>query len=458
MKTTKKLFILFIIFIITYTTYPISAASYASTGKNYTLKIAGKKQTKKSIGAAYAGTSIKTRAPGFIVSNTSMYSAYYVFKKTKSLGTTYSYSSKTKKITLKRGSKKIIYTLDSKYATVNGVKKTLPTPARKVYSYTQKKNYIYVPGNFTAKALGLGYTWRSSKRTGNFYLTSSGSAGSTIKIKYTSTNKIYNKTAINARYNNTVISSAMPGFIDGSTSMYSAYYVFGKCSSLSTKYTYSSKTKKITLKRGSNTVVMTLDSKKATLNGKSFTLPAAPRKVYYYTRMANYIMIPGEAVAKKLGLNYSWNNRLLSGVITKPVSSSSTSSSSGSSTVSSGSATKITASSSNYSIRIKKPSGLSSSNITANDDYKNKRLQIIVNGNYKTHFSSSGNRTIKDSLTYSVSYTGGKTYINLKTSTIKGFSVTQNASYIYVKYAAPKSMFKRVIVVDAGHGGTQLRK
>lgn len=251
----------------------------------------------------------------------------------------------------------------------------------------------------------------------------------------------------------------MPGYIEGSTSMYSAYWIFGRCSSINTKYSYSSKTNKINLTRGSQKLVLTLNSTTATINGKRITLPSAPRKVYYPARKKNYIMIPGDAVAKNLQLNYTWNNRLLSGLITQKGSTSAkpaTTTASNTSTTSTtlGSKTKITASASNYSIRIKKPSGLSTSAVTCVDDYSNKRLRIIVNGNYKTFFSTSSNRYVKESLTYNVTYSGGKTYIDLKTSTIKGFSISQTSSYIYVKYADPKKMFYRVVVVDAGHGGS----
>ena len=160
---------------------------------------------------------------------------------------------------------------------------------------------------------------------------------------------------------------------------------------------------------------------------------------------------------KKLGLNYSWNNRLLSGVISKGSTAkpapSTPSNTKPQTSNPSGSTTKITASESDYSIRIKKPDGLSSSSISSNDDYWNKQLQIIIDGDYRNFFNTASNRTIKDSLTYKVSYLNGKTYINLITSTTKGFSVTQTDSYIYVKYAAPKDMFYRIIVIDAGHGG-----
>lgn len=284
-------------------------------------------------------------------------------------------------------------------------------------------------------------------------------AGQYYKIKYTHNKKTVTKRAIDARYNNKVIKTNMPGYIEGSTSMYSAYWIFGRCSSINTKYSYSSKTNKINLTRGSQKLVLTLNSTTATINGKRITLPSAPRKVYYPARKKNYIMIPGDAVAKNLQLNYTWNNRLLSGLITQKRSTSAkpaTTTASNTSTTSTtlGSKTKITASASNYSIRIKKPSGLSTSAVTCVDDYSNKRLRIIVNGNYKTFFSTSSNRYVKESLTYNATYSGGKTYIDLKTSTIKGFSISQTSSYIYVKYADPKKMFYRVVVVDAGHGGS----
>ena len=142
-------------------------------------------------------------------------------------------------------------------------------------------------------------------------------AGQYYKIKYTHNKKTVTKRAIDARYNNKVIKTNIPGYIEGSISMYSAYWIFGRCSSISTKYSYSSKTKKITLTRGSQKLVLTLNSTAATINGKKITLPSAPRKVYYPARKKNYIMVPGDAVAKNLQLNYAWNNRLLAGLLLK---------------------------------------------------------------------------------------------------------------------------------------------
>lgn len=98
----------------------VSASSYAVTKHTYTLKINKKKQKKKAVGASYNGKTIKTKAPGYKTENTPMLSAYYVFK--KGMGVSYSYSKKNWKITLKRGSNKIVMTRGNKYAYVNGKK------------------------------------------------------------------------------------------------------------------------------------------------------------------------------------------------------------------------------------------------------------------------------------------------------------------------------------------------
>ena len=112
----------------------VSAASYATTKRTYTLKVAGKKQKKKARGAIYNGKTIKTKAPGFLRGDTTMYSASYVFQ--KGLGVSYSYSSKTWKITLKKGSKTITMKRGSKYAYVNGKKRNF-----------QHLHAVYIPIN-----------------------------------------------------------------------------------------------------------------------------------------------------------------------------------------------------------------------------------------------------------------------------------------------------------------------
>ena len=207
MNNLKKSIAYLSIMMLTATTIPAStvqAASVPKAGKYYTLKIAGKKQKKKCRNVKINGTIVKTYAPGFSRANTSMYSAYWLFEKQKSLGVSYSYSSKTKKVTLKRGSKSVVMTLDSMYAYVNGKKTKMPTPARKVYSYARKKNYIYVPGAFCITKLGHSYKWSSSQKSGLITTKSlsSSSSGSSSGSSCSGTSSITPGTRITASASN----------------------------------------------------------------------------------------------------------------------------------------------------------------------------------------------------------------------------------------------------------------
>ncbi|MDD4370904.1 MAG: N-acetylmuramoyl-L-alanine amidase [Anaerostipes sp.] len=305
-KITKLLTAISLLTAIGFTTtnVQVQAASKAVPGTNYKLKIAGKAQYKRCLGIKVNGKSVSSYAPSFSRASTSMYSAYYVYSKNKALGVTYSYSSKNKTITLKRGSKKITMYCEKTYAYVNGKKTKLPTPARRVYSYSRKKNYIYVPGYFTAKNLGLTYSWSSSSQSGNFKTPSTSTASNT---------------------------------------------------------------------GGANT--------------------------------------------------------------------------------------RVKASSSKYSIRIKKPSGLGNGAFTTTDDYGNRRLRIKVKGNYKNYFATKGNYTIKTDKyfrSYSVTYSSGYTYIYIRPrkDVIKAYAVSETSSYIYIYYDSPTKIYNRIVVMDAGHGGS----
>ena len=251
-------------------------------------------------------------------------------------------------------------------------------------------------------------------------------------------NKKYNKKAVGATYNNKVINTRAPGYRAGNIEMYSAYYVFKK--GLGVSYSYSPKTKKTTLKRGSTKIVMKRGENYAYINGKKTKMPTPSRRVYSYTMKKNYIYIPGSFCAKHLGLSYSWKSSAYTGAFSKA------------------STTTTTAAKGTY-VWLAKPSGLSNNKISSTDDYLNYRLIVNIKGNYKSFYEKSANHKVygdSSFKSYSVKYTNGytKIYIKPRSKTIKGFRVTQTDSYIKVSYASPKSMYKQIIVLDAGHGGS----
>lgn len=277
------------------------------------------------------------------------------------------------------------------------------------------------------------------------------SASSYAIAKHTYALKINNKKqykkAIGATYNNKAIKTKAPAYSTSNASMYSAYYIFKK--GMGVSYSYSSKTKKITLKRGSKKIVMKRGNKYAYVNGKKTKMPTPARLVYSYKQKNNYIYVPGYFCAKHLGLSYSWKKSDRIGAFYgKKITNTSNTSQNTSTTTQTG----------RY-VQLAKPSGLSNSKITSTDDYHHYRLIINIKGNYKSFYKKSSNhKVVGDSSfkSYSVKYTGGytKIYIQPRSKTIKGYRVTQTDSYIRVYYASPKSMYKQIVVLDAGHGGS----
>lgn len=144
------------------------------------------------------------------------------------------------------------------------------------------------------------------------YAANSFKAKDSFKIKYTHNNKVYTKKAVDARWNNKILGSKIPGYIDeNSNAMYSAYWIFGQAKGPKVLYKNSGDT--FTLSRYNTTIKMTINSKYAYVNGKKVTMSTPARKVYNYGNKANYIMVPGSWTAKQLGINYKWDGAKYAG-------------------------------------------------------------------------------------------------------------------------------------------------
>ena len=425
----------------------LNTAAAAVDPDYQTLKINGTTSKLKRVHASIGNITINSPMDGYFSGDISMISGKHVLGETSALEIDYSYNSSTKKVTFKRGSRTLVYTLDSKNATYNGSSCTAPAAPRLVYNCDDSSSYVMVPGNFTVSKLGLNYKYISDTRTARICIPST-STYQTVNYS----NETYTLKKRHATVNGTKISTKMYGFLKGNATMLSAKTIFGSAEKLNTTYAYSSSTDKITFTHGDDTLIMTLGSTEATLNGEACTADEAPVKAYSHDANASYVMVPANFVATQLGFKYKWNSDTLTAAIT---TSDATASSTSRSLLTP--KTKLTASSSNYCVRFKLPSDVSYGTTTATDDYRNKKLYIYLNGgNYKTFMEKSSNRSVKtspSSITVSYSSDKDRTSICIKTSSIRGFSVVEKDGYIYVRWAAPKSMFKNIICLDAGHGG-----
>lgn len=71
---------------------------------------------------------------------------------------------------------------------------------------------------------------------------------------------------------------------------------------------YNKKTKKIVIKKYDKKVEMTLDSKKAKINGKTVTLSEKPRMVKYNSVEKSKILVPVKVLLEGLGYFYKWDD------------------------------------------------------------------------------------------------------------------------------------------------------
>ncbi len=147
-------------------------------------------------------------------------------------------------------------------------------------------------------------------------------AASKMDLYYygTKENVSYSGQQVKYNYNGTAIDMGKtPGIIIEGTSLASYQDVFVK-SAMKINYKYDKSKGKLTLSKGATTIVFTIGSKKATVNGKSVTLTLAPIKVKFKAQAVTKIMVPARFVAETFGYKYAWNATSSTSTITKPKS------------------------------------------------------------------------------------------------------------------------------------------
>lgn len=108
-------------------------------------------------------------APSILIGDTLMLRAKKVFQ--KQIGADYQY--KSKKIILQLDQIKLEMQIGSKEAFINGAAVTLPEAPLSIQFKNNDTSYIYVPGKFTANALGYEYDFQDTKQLSTITTTKS---------------------------------------------------------------------------------------------------------------------------------------------------------------------------------------------------------------------------------------------------------------------------------------------
>lgn len=226
------------------------------------------------------------------------------------------------------------------------------------------------------------------------------------------------------------------------------YYELLVKSGIKAKKTYSKKTKVLTITCGKKKLRMTMGKKTAYANNKKVVLPVAPKNITYKKSGESRIIVPIKAVCKYLGLTYKWvssNKRMF---IT-------TATNNNMNKFDEEMQDENKEEKKDYTIRLKRPSSVDKGETKATDDYQNKRLILTMKGDQRD-FYEEYEPEICGSVKFTTSYSSSKkeTKLYFKTSSINGFLVSEDGNNIYIKNGKPQDIFENVVVLDAGHGGS----
>jgi N-acetylmuramoyl-L-alanine amidase len=298
----------------------------------------------------------------------------------------------------------------------------------------------------------------------------------TVKYRYKGKTKTYKGTKRTLTYNGKTVSlTQTPVLVLNSVHMVPYYEVFVK-NTIHAEKSYQSKTKTLVLTGNGHTIKVQAESKTAYVDGQKKTLSTAPKMITYQSSKKTRLLVPLKDFASYLGIGYQWTKK--TGAITLTCQDDSDNKTSISTSTDVSTTAEDTSestenfssidaidsdeeesgqesdSSFSYTMSLKRPTSVAKGTIICQDDYHNKRLKIIIPGDWVS-FYKSNKPSVPSGVTFKCKYSSSsnKTTLTFTTKTIKGFQVKEDGSRIYIRHGSPKSIYKNIIVLDAGHGG-----
>ncbi len=105
-------------------------------------------------------------------------------------------------------------------------------------------------------------------------------------------------------------------------------------------------------------------------------------------------------------------------------------------------------------VQIGLPSGVTASNITITDAYRDKLLIIDLGGDYSHIYSPTIKQLSDDAVDYiEVSTTGGTTKFIIRENTIYTYDMHIQDNTLHFKLLRPQEKYDKIVLLDSGHGG-----
>lgn len=420
----KKLITLLTFCFLLVITQTVNAASplaitYDGTKQQYTNK-----QLKVNVNGKNVDI---TSRPGILIDGVAMipYKTVYNSK----LGLATQYDNKTGNVTIVNGKKTIVLNLNSKTAIVNGVEKQLSVAPKAVKYEKSGISLILVPANFTSKQLGLAYSYSNG--------TVSVSKPSGKELRYGGKTVWYQKKTVNMIVDGKAITYQSPGYIFNNYAMIPVKKIMAELGG-----TYSYANKEMILTKGDNAIKMTIGSKTADVNGVKKAMPEAAWTVTDVESGFACNMVPASFLAANLGVGYNWNNSTVTVAMATDESGED---------IPNGGDIE-----GDYNVMIPLAQSVAANSYKVNDDYHGKKFIITIPGDH-LEFYAANKPVISDKAVNSITpklNKDGDTELTLTTSSIRGFYINEANNALNIRVGKPSDIYKKIVVIDAGHGGT----
>lgn len=344
--------------------------------------------------------------PSIIKDNTALLSVGKVF--VSGMGADYNYDSSTKQITISQDDTQIVMTIDSTEATVNGDVQTLATAPRIIKLKSTGKNYVMVPGEFVATSLGYDYKWNES--TGTSIITKT----QTMFFQH-----LWDGDALFVDYDVNMITS-LKAYTNNMSDFLAIKSRFG------------------------TEPMITQDLMNSCIY---IDIP----DLYNGMDILTELISDSKYITEVTISPYNTGVRLT--VFFKPNTEYYTMTSADTTTVvfcTSGNANE------NYQLKIPMTVEVPFDTIKTEDHYENNYFTIEIPGDWTNYFITNPivfNSEVVLDVTYHLNEFGN-TIVTVTTHELQAFRLTEEDGFISVTIAKPSEIYQNIVVLDAGHGGS----
>lgn len=322
----------------------------------------------------------------------------------------YDYDSTNGILTLENDAtkKKVVMTLNEKSYSVNDVKKSLSTPMYMITRKDKGKAVLCVPARTVCNSLGYSYQWDKTK----------------------SLVRIHDLVYFDWKTNQTVNTSEAVNYITEAKAIYNPTV---KCISFSIKGTNLTQMDQTMISRNEKVITATIPStSKYLLDNYSFTHFINSLEKFEVTADDS-----GNVVIQITGYNTAdFAYSIMDGILTINVM-------------------EQYSGNTDFALKIMKPSGVTINDVTNEDLYQNNKFKIMIKGDH-TDFLSKNPVIISSDVVTDVTTelsAEGNTVITVTTSKLQGYKIFEKPDGFEVSIGNPRTIYKNIVVLDAGHGG-----